>query len=648
MRQIVVGVAILVVTVAFVATAGRAQERRIPILIDTDLGSYLDDAFAIALAVASPEVELCGVTTSGGNAETRAWMACRLLTSVDRRDVPVAWGQPPQAEGKVEAMYQYRYHPAVLFGRTAKPISDEACELMARELKARPGEMTLLVLGPQTNVARLLEKHPDARPWIKRIVVMGGALKVGQNGRPPVEPEWNIKSDVAAAKAVLAAGVPLSFVPLDVTHKYVLSLAQRDRLFAAQTMLTQQLQLLCQLADEEQPQLHDAVATAVAIDQQQAKLEDLRLEIDDQGLMQSVLGKTNARVVTGLSSDKFVGECVDRIVASGKMTELREPKNIVELVERGGLPGRVHAFEDYETDIERRGWLAGRPETKDVPPGSSRACRSVLTLDFDDLSGDHKSLYSAVIFNPVPGPPMGERTRLSFRYKLAGTDTLRVQLYTLSNGYHRQLTLRGLAQGEWREATVDMTQMRRPDGSGGPLAKDERIDDIQFYAAPTATVRIDDVVLFDAAPENEQQPFPQRLVFTGWFDTGKQGQEWPGDFEIVPHQPPRTWKGARSIENRATGKPWIRVSLRGERPVGKTTNLRFAYHLTGGKSLQIILANSRTKERVERPLDDLTAAAWAERTVELDTEKLQAADELHFVLPAGATLLVDDVLLYEP
>jgi hypothetical protein len=131
------------------------------------------------------------------------------------------------------------------------------------------GRITLLVLGPQTGVARLLDKHPDCKPWIKRIVVMGGALQVGQNGQPPALPEWNIKSDVAAAKAVLAAGVPLTYVPLDVTHKHVLSTVERDRLFAAQTMLTQQLQLLYQLADEEQPQLHDAVAAAVAIDQPQ-------------------------------------------------------------------------------------------------------------------------------------------------------------------------------------------------------------------------------------------------------------------------------------------------------------------------------------------------------------------------------------------
>jgi len=643
MNRVLVGACILLAA----STVG-AQERRIPILIDTDLGSYLDDAFALALAVASPEVELRGVTTSGGDAETRVWMACRLLTAIDRRDVPVAWGRPPQAEGKVDAQYQYRYHPAVLYGRMAKPIADDACELMYRELKAHAGEITLLVVGPQTNVARLLEKYPDAKPWIKRIVVMGGALAVGQNGRPPVEPEWNVKSDVAAAQAVLASGVPLTYVPLDLTHQHALSPDQRDRLFAAQTMLTQQLQLLYQLADEERPALHDAVAAAVATQSKEDESPPVCLKISDQGLMTQQAGKPNARVAKKLADEKFADWLVERLAGFGKRTTLRESTNVAQLVERGGLPRRVHVFEDYETDIEKRWWLAGRLEKTDVPPGSSRACRSVLTLDFDDLQGDHASLYSAVIFNPVPGPPMGEQTRLSFRYKLEGTDTLRVQLYTLTSGYHRHLTLRGLPQGQWREATVDMTQMRRTDGSGGALAKDERIDDIQFYGAPTATVRIDDVVLYDAAPADEKQPFPRRFVFTGWFDTGKQGAEWPGDFEIVPHVPPNTWKAARSIENKTTGRPWIRISLRGERPLGKSTRLRFACALTGGNSLDIALSNSRTNERVEHALSDLEPDKWTERTIELATDKLESADELHFVAPKGTTLLVDDVLLYEP
>src|SRR5690606_16392456 len=101
------------------------------------------------------------------------------------------------------------------------------------------------------------------------------------------------------------------------------------------------------------------------------------------------------------------------------------------------------------------------------------------------------------------GPPMGPRTRLGFRYRLKGTDVLRVQIFSLSNNYHRFLTLDGLPQEVWQSAVVDMTAARRPDGGGGPLAEDERIDDIQFYVSPEADLWIDDIVLYEEAVAGE-------------------------------------------------------------------------------------------------------------------------------------------------
>src|SRR5437868_7975972 len=143
------------------------------------------------------------------------------------------------------------------------------------------------------------------------------------------------------------------------------------------------------------------------------------------------------------------------------------------------LPLRVHAFEDFETDIEKRWWLAGTLETANVPPGSHRACRGTLSKDFDDKMGDPAARYTAVIFNPVPGPPMGKHPRLNFRYWLRASDRIRVQIFSLTNNYHRRLELGGLPQGSWQSGSVDMRELRRPDGSGGPLSEDERIDDIQ-------------------------------------------------------------------------------------------------------------------------------------------------------------------------
>ncbi len=90
--------------------------------------------------------------------------------------------------------------------------------------------------------------------------------------------------------------------------------------------------------------------------------------------------------------------------------------------------------------------------------------------------------------------------------------------------------------------------MRRPDGTGGPLSADERIDDIQFYIDPRADLLIDDVILYEAAAPDEKRPFPKRIVFTAWFDTGKQGKEWPGEFEIVNHEKPPHVKAAKSVK----------------------------------------------------------------------------------------------------
>ncbi|HKI31734.1 MAG TPA: hypothetical protein VKA46_07690 [Gemmataceae bacterium] len=245
---------------------------------------------------------------------------------------------------------------------------------------------------------------------------------------------------------------------------------------------------------------------------------------------------------------------------------------------------------------------------------------------------------------------MGKNPRLSFRYRLKGTDTLRVQIYSLTKGYHRYLSLTKLPEEKWQSATVDMMQVRRPDGSGGPLSEDERIDDVQFYVDPRAELLIDDIVLYDAAGPGEKRPFPKRCLYTGWFDTGKQGKEWPGTFEIVDKQG-SFWKAAKSVDNLDLGGPSIRLHLRGERPCGETTQLFFRYRLTGAETMRVGLVNRTAKKTHTVELTKLTTGEWAEATTDFTEGKPRAGDrvdEIHFLLPKGAELLVDDVLLYEP
>jgi hypothetical protein len=342
--------------------------------------------------------------------------------------------------------------------------------------------------------------------------------------------------------------------------------------------------------------------------------------------------------VTFAVDPSFFGDWRPRAQRAIASLELGEPKATLslpvklpegELGARGGFPARVHVAENYQTNIERRWWLAGKLETDDIPNGSSRACRAVLTNDFDERQGDKYAIYKAVIFNPVPGPPMGKATRLSFRYHLTGTDSLRLQIYTLSKGYHRQLNVKGLEQGRWAEATVDMTHARRPDGSGGPLSEDERIDDIQFYTHPAAELLIDDIVLYDAADK-----------------------------------PPLTWKAAKAVAAPDGESHWIRIDLRGDRPVPPDARLRFRYSVGGEKpreslSLGIELGMSGNDRRGGTSVK-VTGGAWRSADVDLSpairelrsrhkTEgKALTVRDLVFRVPKEVELLVDDVLLYEP
>lgn len=618
-----------------------AIERK-PVLLDTDIGTNMDDPLALALILASPELDLRGVTTVSGNTQQRAMMLCRFLTMTGRRHTPVAVGADPQPARTIGAHYQYYYHPDVLFNRTTKPVKESAVDFLHARLKSQPGKITLLACGPLTNVARLLKEKPEAKTLIKQVVWTGGSMTGDK-------PEANAAADPGALRTVLDSGVPLLLVPANVTGELTLGADELKRIFAPKTALSLQIECLFQLWDQEKPPLADVLTTALVLNERFGTIEEKCIRLDNVGVTRISDGKANARVVVSVRGKEFVNWYVERMANC-----VRPGDRPVKLVPQGGMPYRVHVAEDYDNDIERRWWMSGKPETKNLPTGSRRACRGVLTHDFDDLLGVPKAMHTAVVFNPVPGPPMGKNTRLSFRYWLKGTDRLRVQLYSLSNGYHRHLMVADLPQEKWQSATVDMTLARRPDGTGGPLSEGERIDDIQFYVDPRAELIIDDVFLYDAAVPGEKRPFPRQVLFTGLFDSGKQGKEWPGTFDIAAQQG-FFWNAARSVDNPERKAPWIRLHLRGERTLGDVTHLSFRYKLTGTTDLRVALVNRTAKEEQVATLKSLRQNEWAEALVDFSKDatprkpaKGDKVDEILFLLPAGAELLIDDVLLFEP
>jgi inosine-uridine nucleoside N-ribohydrolase len=297
----------LCLTAAPLQTADKPA--RIPVILDTDIGDDIDDAFALALVLASPELELRGVTTVFGDAYTRAQIVCRFLHAVDRANILVASGSPVSAKPTQTGQFQYGLRP----GAARAPERASAVEFLYQQLKAHPGELTLLAVGPLTNIAELLRQHPDCKPWIKRLVIMGGSVRKGYDPKAQPEPEWNIKCDIKAAQFVFAERVPLVIAPLDSTSQLRLEADARRRLFEAKTPLTEELRVLYELWDKKTPVLFDPLAVALCFTEEHCTMEELALMVDDKGMTRITAGPPTARVAIASRREAFLTWYVERV-----------------------------------------------------------------------------------------------------------------------------------------------------------------------------------------------------------------------------------------------------------------------------------------------------------------------------------------------
>jgi purine nucleosidase len=187
------------------------------VIIDTDIGDDIDDAFAVALALRSPELQILGVTTTFGDTETRAKLLDRFLAEAGRPEIPVAAGTPSPVKS---TFTQRRYAES---GHFAKPTHANAVDFLFQQIQRYPGEITLIAIGPLMNVGAAIDKDPATFRKLKRVVLMGGSIKRGYGDLgygPPQgpQPEWNILNDIPSAQKLFASGVPLYVMPLDSTQ----------------------------------------------------------------------------------------------------------------------------------------------------------------------------------------------------------------------------------------------------------------------------------------------------------------------------------------------------------------------------------------------------------------------------------------------
>ena len=220
------------------------------IIIDTDPG--VDDAMAIFLALRSPEIEVIGLTTIFGNVHTSlaTTNALRLLEIAGRADIPVAQGANNPLvrdySGPVPFIHGEDGQGNVdLSPPSGTAIPQSAAALIVDQIMNAPHEITLVPIGPLTNIALALRLEPRIVENVREVVLMGGNALVPGNASPAAEA--NIHNDPEAAELVFGASWPVTMVGLDVTHEVVISRDQIDRLERAQNPLAQHLSRISKL-----------------------------------------------------------------------------------------------------------------------------------------------------------------------------------------------------------------------------------------------------------------------------------------------------------------------------------------------------------------------------------------------------------------
>ena len=276
------------------------------IILDTDIGDDIDDAFALALALRSPEIEILGITTAWGDTALRARLVNRFLRETHARPVPVIVGA---ATNSTANFSQAEWAEQ---GQTS-PQHPEAVEFLLAQAVKFPGEITVVAIGPLTNVGEAIDKDPAAFRKFKRVVLMGGSIRRGYGDlgygidRGP-QPEYNIYSDVAAAQKLFASGVPIFMMPLDSTQ-LLLDENKRTLLFATGSPLTNALAALyfqwVRANRTPTPTLFDVMAMAYVIDPKFCPVTEFHITVDEKGMTRPAEGPPNASACLESDSEKF-------------------------------------------------------------------------------------------------------------------------------------------------------------------------------------------------------------------------------------------------------------------------------------------------------------------------------------------------------
>jgi purine nucleosidase len=297
------------------------------VLFDTDMGTDVDDCLALALVLASPELQLEGVTCVYGDVRLRAQITAKLLRLAGRSEVPIFLGaERPLLD--LRPIFWPGHEGKGLLTPADPPFAapaQHAVDYLIETVLANPGEIHLLAIGPLTNVALALRKAPQMAGALGSLMIMGGALRGPGQWHLPYG-EHNIVCDPEAAHVIFTSGAPITLVPLDVTTQVWIDQAGAARIRAAgsawHTAVAYQVALYPRFAQTGTTFLHDPLAASLLVDPTLAEYQSLHIAVELGGRLAA--GATlvrqpnaehpaNAQVAIGVARERFVAWFVERI-----------------------------------------------------------------------------------------------------------------------------------------------------------------------------------------------------------------------------------------------------------------------------------------------------------------------------------------------
>jgi inosine-uridine nucleoside N-ribohydrolase len=290
-----------------------AQKQKV--ILDTDIGSDIDDAFAVALLLASPEFEILGIVTDFGNTPERARIVSRMLYETGNENIPVVVGE------QMGDHYDEQFNWGKGFDKVT-PVEQSGSDFIIEQLNQYPDEVILFTIGPVTNIGNVVEKDPDALKKAKKVYSMFGSFYMGYGKHPVPSAEWNVRADVDASRKMINAGADITYAGLDVTTFVNLEKERREELLMRQSPLTNALSGLYTLWPHETPTLYDPVAIGMYLWPELFNTREAHIDVTDEGYtVMDESKEPNAVIGMSINKEEFLDRLMKRLLEQNQGVE---------------------------------------------------------------------------------------------------------------------------------------------------------------------------------------------------------------------------------------------------------------------------------------------------------------------------------------